>query len=325
VGAINAIPLATDGTSNGTFLELASPDERITFDEMPQLFQDHGRTGQAEFRVASGGYFAAMHIPLLEGRTFDDRDAPDGVNVAVVSRSLAKAKWPGQSPIGKWIQFGNMDGDLRPFIIVGVVGDVREAALDVQPKPTFYANYLQRQVSTTRMNMVMAGAENPASIAASARALVGELRPDVPPRFRTIESIVASSVAGRRFVLLLVGVFGGAALVLAATGLYSVISYTVAQRVHELGIRVALGAPAHEIVGLVMREGGALAAVGIAIGAVSAVVVAQLLRALLYGISATDPVAFSAVGLVVVVVALVACWVPARRASRVDVMEVLRS
>jgi len=325
VGAINAIPLAAEATSDGTFLEMTSPDERISFADMPRLFQDHTRTGQAEFRLASGGYFAAMHIPLLEGRTFDERDAPDAVHVAVVSASLAKAKWPGQSPVGKWIQFGNMDGDPRPFMIVGVVGDVREAALDVQPKPTFYASYLQRPVGATRMNVILAGPAKPGAVSASARAIMSTLRPDVPPRFRTIESIVASSVAGRRFVLLLVGVFGGAALLLAALGLYSVISYLVAQRALELSIRVALGAPAKEIRGLVLRQGAVLAAAGIAVGALAALAAARLISGLLYGISATDPVAFGGMALVVGGVALAACWMPAYRASRVEVMDVLRS
>src|SRR5262249_54010806 len=111
VGAVNAIPLDPGGVSSGTFIEMASADEKLALSDMVRLFQDHARTGYAEFRVASSGYFAAMHIPLLEGRTFDERDARDAPNVAVISASLAKAKWPGQSPIGKWIQFGNMDGN----------------------------------------------------------------------------------------------------------------------------------------------------------------------------------------------------------------------
>ncbi len=324
VGAINVIPLDPFGASSGTFLELSGPDERITFENMERLFQDHSRTGNAEFRIASEGYFSAMHIPLLDGRTFDARDVPDSPHSAVVSVSLAHAKWPGQSPIGKWIEFGNMDGDLRPFMIVGVVGDVRERGLNAPPRPMFYADYYQRPVSTTRMNVVLTGPADPAAIASSARAIVRALHPDVPPRFRTVESIVAESVAGPRFVLLLVGVFGGGALLLAGLGVYSVISYVVAQRARELSIRVALGAAAPDIVRLVLRQGLSLALAGIAVGAVAALFATRLLAGLLYGISVRDPVAFGGVVLVVAAVALAACWVPARRAARLEAMAILR-
>jgi putative ABC transport system permease protein len=146
----------------------------------------------------------------------------------------------------------------------------------------------------------------------------------VPPRVRTIESIVASSVARPRFILVLVGVFGGVALLLAALGVYSVISYLVTQRGHELGIRVALGARATDILRLVLREGAGLAASGIAVGAVVAVLASRLLASLLYATSAVDPVAFGGVVLIMAGVALIACWVPARRASRAEVMTTLR-
>ncbi len=323
VGGINEIPLATLGTTSGTFLE-TSPGEHISIADFQTLFQDHTRTGEAEFRTASGGYFAVMHIPVLEGRTFDERDVPTAPHVAVISASLAKARWPGQSAIGKMIQFGNMDGDLHPFTIVGVVGDVREAALGIPPKPMFYADYLQRPNTTTRMNVVMAGPASSAAISAGARTILSALRPDVPPRFRTIEAIVDSSVAGQRLVLLLVGVFGGAALLLAALGLYSVISYLVAQRAHELSIRVALGAQQDDVVLLVLRQGAVLVGAGIAVGTLTAFAATRLLSGLLYGVGARDPLAFGGVALVVAGVALAACWVPARRAARVEVMDVLR-
>ena len=299
--------------------------EPISIPDMVRLSLDHTRTGQAEFRTASGSYFAALHIPLLEGRAFDERDLPDAPHVAVVSASLARAKWPGQSPIGKIVQFGNMDGDLRPFRIVGVVGDVRDVALSAQPKPTFYADYLQRPVSTMQMNVVLTGPASPAVMTAGARAIVSSLRPNVAPRFRTIESIVASSVSGQRFVVLLVGVFGGAALLLAGLGLYSVISYLVAQRAHELSIRMALGAQREDVVWLVLRQGAVLVAAGVAVGTLTALLASRLLARLLYGISTNDPVAFGGVVLVVVAVALAACWIPARRAARGGAMGALRS
>jgi putative ABC transport system permease protein len=326
VGGITVMPLgARDHVSSGTFIEVASPTERISLADMPRLFQDHSRTGYAEFRLASGDYFTVMHIPLLEGRTFDDRDAPNAQHVAVISASLARARWSGQSPIGKWVEFGNMDGDLRPFMIVGVVGDVREAGLDAQPKPTLYASYLQRPIATSAMNVVVAASGDPGAIIASARDIVSALRPDVSPRFRTVSSIVSTSVAGRRLVLFLVGVFAFVALLLSALGLYSIISYFVAQRARELGIRAALGAGRTDITWLVLREGAVLTTVGIGIGAMLALSTAQLLRAFLFGVSARDPVAFLAVPLAVAGVALAACWIPAHRAARTEASDVLRS
>ncbi len=318
VGTVNAIPLDLGGTSSGTFLELGSPDEKVSMADFEKLAQDHARSGYAEFRLASGGYFTAMHVPLLEGRTFDERDAPTAPHVAVVSASLAKAKWPGTSPIGKWIQFGNMDGDVRPFTIVGVVGDVRDGSLDKPAKPTFYADYIQRPVAMGRMNVVLVGPNNPTATIAAADAIVRTLRPDVSPRFRTMDSIVASSIADRRMVLVLVGAFGAAALVLAAMGLYSVVSYLVAQRTQELRVRVALGARESDIVQLVLRDGTMLAAGGIALGTVVALVVMRLLANLLYGVNTADPAAFAASVLGVALVTLAARWLPAGRAASAD-------
>jgi len=325
VGAVDLIPLGADGRANGTFVELRSPDERLSLADWPKLTQDRTRAGDAEFRLASGGYFAAMHIPVLEGRVFDERDAPDAPHVAVVSASLAQRQWPGRDPIGRWIQFGNMDGDLRPFMVVGVVGDVRDAGLTVAPRPTFYADHLQRPVQAEHMNFVLAGPGDPAGVGAAALAVARGLGPDVPARVRTMESIVTASVADRRVVLFLVGAFGTIALALAAFGLYSVISYLVAQRSRELGIRIALGADRGAIVRLVLQEGTIVVAVGVVAGITGALLATKLLRGLLYGVSALDPVSFGAVLAVVIAAALAACWLPAYRASRADPAGVLRA
>jgi putative ABC transport system permease protein len=291
---------------------------------MEQLFQDPTRTGQAEFRDVSGSYFAAMHIPLLEGRTFDDRDGPDAVNVAVVSASLAKARWPRESPIGKWVEFGNMDGDLQPLMIVGVVGDIREMSLDAAGRPTFYANYAQRPLYE-QMFIVLDGARRPAAVTASVQSIVRTLRPDVPPRVQTMGDIVAASLAGRRLALVLVGAFGVAALLLSACGLYGIISYFVTQRAQELTIRIALGASRQAIVALVLREGSALTLAGLVVGAAAALAATRVLARLLYGVGAADPIAFGSMMLLVAAVALAASWVPAYRAARADALEVLRA
>ena len=144
VGGVNAFPLTGGNRSNGTFLIMSRPDEQLDMSQLPTLMKDPTRSGDAEFRVAGPGYFKAMNIPVVRGRVFEDRDGPDAPHVAVISASLAKTKWPNEDPIGKIIQYGNMDGDLRPFTVVGIVGDVREASLADQPRPTFYANYRQR-------------------------------------------------------------------------------------------------------------------------------------------------------------------------------------
>jgi predicted permease len=323
-GGVNAIPL-TGGAANGTFIIMNSPTEQISMDQIGQIMQNKERTGSAEFRIASPGYFEAMGIGLKSGRLFEERDAITAPHVAVISASLAKTRWPNEDAIGKVIQFGNMDGDMRPFTIVGVVGDVRDVSLDVEPRPTLYASYRQRPVSAWRFNFVLATPGDPTAIVNTAQRIVRSVSPDIPPRVRTIETIVTGSVADRRFVLSLVGVFGIAALVLAALGIYSVISYLVTQRAREISIRVALGARSGDVVKMVLKEGVGLAAFGILAGASIAFLATRVIEKMLYGVSATDPTAFALVVLLLAAVALIASWVPARRASRMEAMEVLRA
>ena len=322
VGGTNTLPLAGGRARNGTFLIMASADEPLAMDDLRRLSEEPSRVGNAEFRITGPGYFEAMQIPVVRGRVFDDRDAPDAPHVAVISASLANTRWPGEDPIGKVIQFGNMDGDLRPFTIVGIVGDVREGGLAAAPEPTFYGSYRQRPRPASDFNFVIAGART--GTMAAARQAVRDLAPDVPPRVRTIEEIYSRSIADRRFMLILLGAFGSVALALAALGVYSVISYLVAQRTHELAIRVALGARGGDVVRLVVRQGAVLAAAGIFVGAAAALGMTHLISGLLFGIEPTDPVAFAAVSVVLAVAALVATWIPARRASRVAPMQVLR-
>jgi predicted permease len=292
--------------------------------DYPMLMKDPARSGSANFLVVSGDYFDAMNIPLLSGRTFNSGDSPNSEQVGVISTSLAKAKWPHESPIGKFIEYGNMDGDLRPFTVIGVVGDVRDQSLANEPTPTFYAFQPQRVNAGRVLHVVMQTAGDPTPVIASARAIVRQLRPEVPPVFRTMETIVATSVADRRFVLVLVGVFGTAALVLATLGVYSVISYLVTQRRQEIGVRIALGAQRGDVLGLVLRQGALLAIIGIVIGALGALFLTRLLKGLVFGVSTTDPLAFGGVVVLLTVVALLASWLPARRAARVDPMDVLR-
>jgi predicted permease len=326
VGGVSTMPLAQDGGADGTFLIMSSASERLDPSTMGRLFRDTSRTGYADFRLAGPGYFKTMHIPVLSGRGFDDRDEYAAPNVAVISKSLADARWPGRSPIGQVIQYGNMDGDLRPFTIVGVVGDVREANLAAPPRPVFYGDYRQRPAAAINLSLVMAvqpgGDEG--TVMTAARKIVREVAPDVPPRLRTIESIVSSSLVSRRFTLVLVATFGLAALVLAALGIYGVTSYLVAERRREFGIRLALGATGGRLLGMVLRQGAMLALAGIVAGGVLSIAATRAVAGLLYGVSPGDPVAFLAVTVVLAAVALAASWIPARRAARREPAEVLR-
>ncbi|MBA2684642.1 MAG: ABC transporter permease [Gemmatimonadaceae bacterium] len=323
VGASNGFPLL-GGAADGAYIIMTSADEKIEPEKMSELFKDPARSGYANFQVVDGAYFEAMNIPVLSGRAFRDGDSPDAQHVGVVSASLAKAKWPNESPIGKVIEYGNMDGDPRPFTVVGVVGDVRDASLAAEPQPTFYAYLPQRAHAAQSMYVVMQTAGDAAPVMAAASSVVRGLRPDVSAEVRTMETIVSTSVADRKFLLLLVGVFGGAALFLATLGVYSVISYIVAQRGREISVRIALGAQRGDVLGMVLRQGVSLAITGILVGAMVALALTRLLTGLVYGVSTTDPIAYLSVIVLIAVVALVASWLPARRAAAVDPMDVLR-
>jgi putative ABC transport system permease protein len=325
VGGANVIPLSGESAGDGTFVIMTSVSEKLALSDLQRLRDDPSRIGQAEFRVASTGYFKAMGIPLQRGRLFEDRDMADAPHVAVISSALARTRWSSEEPIGKVIQFGNMDGNLTPFTIVGVVGDVREVSLATEPQPMFYASYRQRPGAAWRFSFVFATRGDPAAIVTAAQRIVREIRPDLPPRVRTIEAIVSTSIADRRFVLSLVGAFGVAALVLAALGIYSVIAYLVTQRSREIGIRVALGARSEDVVRLVLRQGLTLAATGMVVGAAIALGATRTIERMLYGVSPADPVAFAGVMVVLAAIAVAATWVPARRAARVEAMEVLRT
>jgi putative ABC transport system permease protein len=201
---------------------------------------------------------------------------------------------------------------------------VREASLESKPRGTFYTDYRQRPGKTSTMNIVVQATADPAATMGAVTRVVREVLPDVPPRLRTIETVIAESVADRRFILLLVGVFGGAALLLATLGVYGVIAFLVTQRQQELAVRVALGAQSTDVLRLVLRQGATLALIGVAIGGAAALGLTRLLSGMLYGVSATDPVAFTSVAVLLAGVAIIASWVPARRASRVDPMRILR-
>jgi predicted permease len=324
-GGVTAAPL-TGGAGNGLFLELRRPDEVKTFDDFTALWKsDPSRTGYAEYRVASEGYFGALGIPLLRGRLFESSDAPGAEHVAVVSRSFAERKWPGEDPLGKLVQFGNMDGDLTPFRIVGIVGDVRDFGLDSEPRPTFYGYYLQRTGAIAWSFWIAIRAPSADNLIPAAREIVRSLDPDVVPAFRTVAQLESTSIAPRRFNFVMVGVFGATALLLALAGIYGAVAFNVAQRTREIGVRVALGAQTRSVVALVLRNSLGWVGAGVVAGLLAAWAAARLVTSLLYGISPHDPFAYAAAGAALLTGSVVAAWVPALRAARVDPMVALRS
>jgi putative ABC transport system permease protein len=323
VGAINRLPLG-GGNSNGIFLIVSSRAQKFNLRSLAALARDPEHTGEAAFRVASAGYFRVMGIPLISGRLFDDGDVIDAPHAAVISDSLARTRWPNQNPIGSLVQFGGMDGDLRVFTIVGVVGDVRERGFDAPPQPTFYADYRQRPLSTFAFTFVAATASPPTTVVSDARRVIHDIAPEVPPRFRTMAEIVDRSMAGRRFAFTLAALFAGAALLLAVLGIYGVLAFLVTEGAHEFGIRIALGAQRIDIQRLVLGHAARLLTGGLALGIGVSLAATRLLGSVLFRVQPTDPATYIVAVVVVAVVSFAACEVPAIRATRADPARALR-
>jgi predicted permease len=318
------LPL-TEPASDGTYIQLNPGDQPPrTIKDLEGMFHNTARTGHANYNQASEGYFRALGIPLLRGRWFDDRDTIDAPHVAIINQSLARDKWPGQDPLGRTIEFGNMDGDLRPLTVIGVVGDAREDSLETPPSPTVYVNYRQRPQSTRDFTAVVRTQASPAGVISAAREIVRSLDPNVPPDFSTLTQVFTSSLKTRQFNLILVAVFAGTALLLASAGLYGVMAYAVSQRTGEFGLRIALGASVGSVLRLVLGQGIWTALIGVVVGLAGALALTRTLRSMLFGLSATDPLTFAGVALLLIFVALLACYIPARRAAKVDPMVALR-
>jgi putative ABC transport system permease protein len=312
-GLVNGFPLGKGQFANGMFIEMTRVDEitkreQFNFDA-PQF---KSRTGEAEFRAASTGYFEAMGIPLLRGRVFDETDAPGRPHVAVISKSLAEKQWPGRDPLGRFIQFGNMDGDLTGLRVVGVVGDVRELSPESLPGPMVYVNARQRPAVTSSFSVIARG-PGMAAIAEPVRRIMRDLLPDSPYELSTVSDGLDRAVGGRRFNLWLIGAFAAAALVLAMLGVYGLVAYSVSQRAREMGIRVALGAEPSSLVRLVLRRAAALTLVGSAVGLVLAFLASGAIAGMLYGVTALNPVVLGSVAAIMLAAALAASYLPARR------------
>jgi predicted permease len=324
VGGANGLPLTT-GLADGIYV-LMNPQEKPprSMEDLGRLSHDSTRTGDADYCVASEGYFRTLGIPLLRGRLFDDRDTMDAPHVALISQSLAREKWPNMDPLGRTIEFGNMDGDLRLLTVVGVVGDVREDSLEARPRPTIYVDYRQRPQATGSFTLVLRTTAQLAVVIPAAREIVRDLDPNVPPSFNTFTEVFSASLKTRRFNLTLVGVFAATALLLAVAGIYGVMAYSVARRTHEMGVRIALGASAPDVLRLVLSQAMLTTVVGVAVGIAGSFILTRAMQSLLFGVSATDPVTLAGVALLLGFAALLACYIPARRATMVDPMVALR-
>ena len=277
----------------------------------------------AHLGTVSGGYFAAMGIPLLAGRTFEDRDVANAPPVAIVSAALARKYWPGENPIGKRIRFD--DGPADPWIpIVGMVGDVRQLGMSEEPPPLLFFPYEQFPLPFTA---VVARSTVPeAAVVSLLKAQLAAVDPDLPfGDITTLRAEVENNVGQPRFRAMLIGVFALLALALAAVGVFGLISYAVAQRTREIGIRVALGAAPRQVLAPMLREGITLALAGIGIGLVGALLAARALSAFLFGIGAGDPLTFGGVALLMLMVATLASYIPSRRALKVDPVVALRA
>ncbi len=325
VGVVSALPL-TGLSRSGGYLVVDSTEKFSSMKELAKTYlslaHDPARTGHAVYLVASAGYFHAMGIPLLRGRLFRHGDGPEAPSVAVVSQSFAENQWPSENPLGKMIEFGNMDGDLQPFRIVGVVGDVRNRSLGSPAVPTFYSYYRQRPAND--FSVVMRTSRSTADLVPIARQMERAVEPGLPVSFQTMDQIVSASTAGRRFNLVLLGTFALTALVLSLMGVYGVGSYLVSQRTKEIGIRLALGAQTGDVVRMIAGQGLRVILVGAAVGLAGALALTRVLESLLYGVKATDPPTYIGVALLVVATGYLACYLPARHAARVNPIDALR-
>ena len=321
VAATTSIPL-TGGMPDGLFLKLSPSEAPKKMDDVRSFFQQKDKLGTADYCAVTPEYFRVLDIPLVRGRVMDDHDRADGQHVAVINEALARSEWPGVDPLGKTIEFGNMDGDLRLLTIVGIVGDTHDSGLEQAPRPTVYVDLMQRpHFSTT---VVMRSTSDASATIPAARAILKQLAPEVPPRIRTFDQIYAASLGSREFNLSLVAVFAVTALILAVAGVYGVLAHGVAQRRREIGVRMALGASRGNVLRKILGQGLATIGAGVLVGILAAIALSRTIESLLFGVTPTDPLAFAAVITLLVLTAGAACYVPARRAMNSNPLDALR-
>jgi putative ABC transport system permease protein len=305
------LPMDRQGQANLGFSIVGNPPHPL------------GKSDTADYTTVSPDYFRVMRIPLLRGRFFSEQDSPSNPNVAIISETLARRYFPNQDPIGRQMRFGFPPNNNVPREIIGVVGDLRDVALSRKPGPMMYVPFAQAPLYGGEV--VVRSSSSASTVAAGILQSVRSIDKDLPVTdVESLPEAVGASVAQERFRTLLMSSFGGIALILAAIGIFGVISYSASQRTHEIGIRMALGAQQRNVLRLILGQGTKLALLGLGVGAAAALPLTHLMAGLLYGVSATDPLTFGAVGMVLFGVAVTASYIPARRAMRVDPMVALR-
>ena len=309
VGLINIAPLSRAGFGGGVAVEGRPPEATI----------------YSDYRIVSSDYFKTMHIPLLAGRVITDADDSTSQHVTVINQAMAKKFFPGENPLGKRLFELGMDSHRTvPMTVVGVVGDVRSDDLSKGPRPQHFVPYRQRPDRASFGVLTIRSKILPTAIGPTARAAIRALDPNVLATVETMDDIRDRSVGSRRFTMMVLSAFAVLGLVLAAIGIYGVLSYSVARRTREIGVRMALGAVRSRVVAMVLRDSLTPVVIGSAVGVVAAIIGARVIAALLYGVSATDPFTFAGVVVVLIGVAVVASIIPASRAARVDPIVALR-
>lgn len=280
-----------------------------------------GQESTGEVRFVTPRIFETLRIPLVRGRVFSGQETLESPHVVIVNEALARQHWPNEDPIGKRIQM-EWSGMLEAEVI-GVVGDVRLVSLEQKARPTLY--WPQSKIGNNFMTIMVRSESDPTQLTNTIKAEVAKLDPLVPvAKVMRLEEAKSRSLNQRRFTMLLLGVFAAVAMTLAAVGIYGVMAYSVSQRTHEIGVRMALGAQRSDVLGLVLRQGATLAAVGVAIGLAASFGLSRLMTSQLFEVSEKDPLVFAAVATLLTAIALVACALPAQRASRVDPLIALR-
>ncbi len=314
VAAANALPFSGVGGSRTFHIEGREPKRP---EDQPE----------EQLRIVTDGYFQTMRIPVVKGREFTDRDRLSAPRVAVVNEALARKHWPGETPVGRRVAFSR--DEPHWYEIVGVVANIKHRGLDAADRPELYVPYRQPLFSnwTVRpMQVVVRTAGDPMIAASTVRQDVARIDAEQPiSDVRTMDDRIGRSLAARRFNMVLLAVFASLALTLAGIGIYGIVAYAVTERTHEIGVRLALGAQRRDVMAMIVAQGMAMAAAGAAVGVVSALLLTRLMTSLLFGVSAADPITFAAIPLLLAAVAFVACYLPARRATRVDPLAALRT
>ena len=309
-GLTTSLPLTSKGNALGITVE-GRPEPPP--DEIPIIVT----------RVINPDYFRTMSIPLLQGRIFSEQDREDGAFVVIIDEAMARKLWPDEDPLGKRIKMGGYNSTSPWRSVVGVVKEVRQFELDAAPRPQMYVPFPQTAVFPPQ-DLVLRTSGDPLSMVSAVRSAVWAIDKDQPvSTVRTMEDIMAASVAKQRFNMLLLGIFAVVALILAAVGIYGVMSYLVTQRTREIGLRMALGAQRSDVLKLVVGQGLKLVAIGVALGLFAAFALTRYMSSLLFGVSATDPVTFIIISVTPVAIALLASYIPARKATRIDPMRAL--